>query len=54
MIDLHCHILPGLDDGAFSLDESLMMAEAAYESGTCGIVCTSHSGPYPKDELLAA
>ncbi len=54
MIDLHCHILPGLDDGAFSLDESLMMAEAAYESGTRGIVCTSHSGPYPKDELLAA
>lgn len=54
MIDLHCHILPGLDDGAFSLDESLMMAEAAYESGTRGIVCTSHSGPYPKDELLTA
>ena len=25
MIDIHCHILPGLDDGAFSPDESLLM-----------------------------
>lgn len=54
MIDLHCHILPGLDDGAFSIDESLMMAEAAFESGTRGIVCTSHSGPYSRDELFSA
>ena len=26
MLDLHCHILPGVDDGAASLDESLAMA----------------------------
>lgn len=52
MIDIHCHILPGLDDGAFSLDESLMMAESAFESGTRGIFCTPHSGPYLHDELL--
>ena len=52
MIDIHCHILPGLDDGAFSLDDSLLMARFAYESGTRGIVCTPHSGPYPSDELI--
>lgn len=54
MIDLHCHILPGLDDGAFSLDESLLMAQAAYESGTRGICCTPHSGRYSKQQLLSA
>ncbi len=54
MTDLHCHILPGLDDGAFSLDESLMMAESAFESGTRGIVCTPHSGRYSQDELFSA
>ena len=26
MLDLHCHILPGVDDGAASLDEALAMA----------------------------
>ena len=29
MVDLHCHILHGLDDGAKSLEESLAMAENA-------------------------
>ena len=27
MIDLHCHILPGLDDGSQSFEESLAMAD---------------------------
>ncbi len=43
--DLHCHILPGLDDGAFSLDESCMMAELAAEHRTRCIVCTPHTYP---------
>lgn len=54
MIDLHCHILPGLDDGAFALDESLLMAESAYENGTRGIACTPHNGPYSRAELDSA
>ena len=29
MVDLHCHILPGVDDGADSLEESLAMARLA-------------------------
>lgn len=42
MIDLHCHILPGLDDGPSNLDWSLAMARAAVESGTQLIVATPH------------
>lgn len=54
MIDIHCHILPGLDDGAFSIDESLLMAEDAFEYGTRSIVCTPHIGPYSTEELVTA
>ncbi|MCC6222791.1 MAG: tyrosine protein phosphatase [Thermoleophilia bacterium] len=42
MIDLHCHILPRLDDGAGSLEESLEMAAAALEDGTRAIAGTPH------------
>lgn len=42
MIDLHCHILPGLDDGAQSLEESVAMAKAAEEDGIKTIVATPH------------
>lgn len=42
MIDLHCHILPGLDDGAQSLEESVAMARAAEEDGIRTIVGTPH------------
>jgi protein-tyrosine phosphatase len=42
MIDLHCHILPGLDDGAESLAESLAMARVAQAEGIQVIVATPH------------
>ena len=42
MRDMHCHILPGVDDGAQSLDESLAMLEAARAAGVTSIVCTPH------------
>ena len=42
MIDLHCHILPGLDDGPANLDFSLSMARAAVDAGTQLIVATPH------------
>ena len=42
MIDLHCHILPGLDDGAGSADISCQMAAMAAAEGTTHIVCTPH------------
>ena len=33
MRDIHCHILPGVDDGAADLDESLAMLAAAKQAG---------------------
>jgi len=42
MIDLHSHILPGLDDGAQSIDESLEMAHMAARDGTTVLVATPH------------
>lgn len=42
MIDLHAHILPGFDDGASSLAESIEMAWQAYEDGITTIVAAPH------------
>lgn len=42
MLDLHCHILPGVDDGASSLGESVRMLHAAAKAGITEIVCTPH------------
>lgn len=42
MIDLHCHILPGLDDGARNEEEALAMAETAVKDGITTIVATPH------------
>ncbi|MCE7791177.1 tyrosine protein phosphatase [Salipaludibacillus sp. CUR1] len=42
MIDLHCHILPGLDDGAQTEEDLLAMAHAAMEDGITTIVATPH------------
>jgi len=43
MVDLHCHILPGLDDGAKTIEESMAMAESAIAEGVTRIVATPHS-----------
>jgi len=42
MIDLHCHILPGIDDGAKSAKESVRMARVAAKDGITHIVATPH------------
>lgn len=42
MIDIHCHILPDVDDGADSLEEALEMARIAAFSGVTDIVATPH------------
>ncbi|MFD1411500.1 tyrosine-protein phosphatase [Lapidilactobacillus gannanensis] len=42
LIDLHCHILPGLDDGSKSVEESLELAHAAVREGIGYILCTPH------------
>ena len=43
MIDIHAHILPGLDDGAQDMESALAMVELASESGVTAIAATSHS-----------
>jgi protein-tyrosine phosphatase len=42
MIDLHSHILPGIDDGAQSIEEALAMAHVASADGITQIVSTPH------------
>ena len=42
MRDLHCHILPGVDDGSQSMEESLAMWKAARAVGITSITCTPH------------
>ena len=42
MIDLHCHILPGVDDGADTLETACQMARLAAQSGVSIIVATPH------------
>lgn len=43
MVDLHCHILPGLDDGAKTIEDSLAMAETAIADGITHVVATPHA-----------
>lgn len=42
MIDIHAHILPGIDDGADDIYDALEMAKIAVESGVKAIVATPH------------
>jgi len=58
MIDLHSHILPGIDDGAQSWDETLAMARIAVADGVRVMVATPHmmdTGPFANraPEVLA-
>lgn len=42
MIDIHTHILPGLDDGAATLEEALQMAAISAAEGVTAVVATPH------------
>lgn len=42
LVDIHCHLLPGIDDGAGSLQESLAMAQMAVDDGIGTIIATPH------------
>ena len=55
MIDLHCHVLPGIDDGPETFEGSLSLVRAAYSAGTRTIVATPHvSVRYPNDPSTIA
>jgi protein-tyrosine phosphatase len=43
-VDIHNHILPGVDDGALTIEEALQMARLAVEAGTDTLVATPHRG----------
>jgi len=50
-VDIHCHLLPEMDDGASSWDESLAMARLAVADGIQTIVATPHQlGTYAKND----
>ncbi len=50
MIDLHHHLLPGLDDGSKTMENSVAMARLAAEDGITHVVCTPHAnGQYVYD-----
>ena len=42
MIDVHCHLLPGIDDGAKSFDESLVLLKKAEVAGVTDIILRPH------------
>ncbi|WP_165005466.1 CpsB/CapC family capsule biosynthesis tyrosine phosphatase [Enterococcus sp. ZJ1668] len=58
MIDLHCHLLPGLDDGPQTLTDSIKMAEVAVQQGITHLLATPHHNTSefynPKETVLAA
>ncbi|MEQ8849607.1 CpsB/CapC family capsule biosynthesis tyrosine phosphatase [Botrimarina sp.] len=42
LVDIHCHLLPEIDDGAADLTESLAMARLSVEQGVGTVICTPH------------
>ena len=55
MIDLHCHVLPGIDDGPDTIEGSVELARAAVTAGTETLVATPHvSVRYPNEHEVIA
>jgi protein-tyrosine phosphatase len=56
MIDIHCHILPGIDDGPRNMEESIRLAKVAVKEGIHTIIATPHhkNGRYinPKVKII--
>jgi protein-tyrosine phosphatase len=53
MIDIHCHLLPAVDDGARSWEDTLEMCRLAEQDGITHIVATPHANyEYPYDRAL--
>lgn len=55
LVDIHCHILPGVDDGSQSMGQSRQMLDLAWENGIRAIIATPHfmpEGRHPAPEKL--
>lgn len=52
MIDTHSHLLPGLDDGASDIAETVQLARSAVEDGIDEVICTPHVRDF-RDPVLA-
>lgn len=52
MVDIHCHILPCVDDGSGSIDDSIKMLKIAAMGGTKEIVATPHSSFFINKEKV--
>jgi protein-tyrosine phosphatase len=53
-VDIHCHVLPHIDDGASSWDESLAMARMAVDDGITTIIATPHQlGSYAQNDAVS-
>lgn len=59
IIDVHCHVLPGIDDGSESMDESIRMLYIAQKEGITDVIATPHfkggrrnAGPQTVERLL--
>ena len=48
MVDIHCHILPEVDDGAWNQETAMEMARMAVHSGTNRIIATPHFQGVPE------
>jgi protein-tyrosine phosphatase len=56
MVDIHCHLLPGLDDGSDNMETSLQMAEMAIADGITHVIATPHADaayPFNPQEIRA-
>lgn len=45
LVDIHCHILPGVDDGATDMETSKAMIREAYKQGVRYMIATPHYRP---------
>lgn len=46
MIDIHCHLVPGVDDGASNMEMAMSMLHLSAEQGIAGVFATPHSSAF--------
>ncbi|UOO37032.1 hypothetical protein IZU99_07075 [Oscillospiraceae bacterium CM] len=52
--DMHCHVLYGVDDGAKTIEESLLMLRAAWQDGVRAVIATPHWNGSTERAMLAS